>query len=358
MVKALLQIMLVWASMLWIPAMAQPPAGYYDSAAGLTGKALQQALHDIIDGHTELTYSGLWNCFLTTDKKPDGTVWDIYSDIPGGTPPYSFTFITDQCGNYSREGDCYNREHIFPRSWFTEGSQMYTDLFHIYPTDGWVNNKRGNLPFGETSSPNWVSANGSKTGPFSTAGFQGEVFEPLDAYKGDIARSLFYVATRYYGESGDWPGSAMTERSEPKPWALDLLLKWHTSDAVSQKEIQRNEEVFKYQKNRNPFIDDPLFAGKIWGGVSSTPEMRTGEPLAIFYPNPVKETLHLQFNRPVTGPVTIILSDLRGLMVMKITIMNTQNRIPVYQLPPGLYVLTIITPETVQTETLLKSEIQ
>ncbi len=123
------------------------PAGYYDSAAGLTGTALQQALHDIIDNHTSVTYDDLWTHFQNTDKKSDGTVWDMYSDIPSGTPPYTYIFVTNQCGSsgYDSEADCYNREHSFPKSWFGGDDQypMYSDLFHMYPTDGWVNNKRG-----------------------------------------------------------------------------------------------------------------------------------------------------------------------------------------------------------------------
>src|SRR5665648_900188 len=153
------------AGIILISAGAQPPAGYYDPASGKTGKALQQSLHDIIDNHTVLTYSDLWTSFQNTDKKADGTVWDMYSDTPGGTPAYTFTFSTDQCGNYSAEGDCYNREHSFPKSWFNDASPMYTDLFHLYPTDGYVNNRRGNYPFGETASPLWTSTNGSMVGP-------------------------------------------------------------------------------------------------------------------------------------------------------------------------------------------------
>src|SRR4051812_27032158 len=90
---------------------AQIPPGYYNSAQGLAGNALKIALHNIIKNHTQLTYNALWTAYPKTDKKANGKVWDIYSDVPSGTPPYEYTFITDQCGNYSVEGDCYNREH-------------------------------------------------------------------------------------------------------------------------------------------------------------------------------------------------------------------------------------------------------
>jgi len=196
-------------------AVAQAPAGYYDPANGLTGKALQQALHNIIANHTYVTYDYLWTAFKKTDIKSDGKVWDIYSDIPSGSPKYTFTFVTDQCGNYSKEGDCYNREHSFPKSWFGgEGAYpMYSDLFHLYPTDGYVNNRRGNSPLGEVGTATYTSSNGSKVGTCSVAGYTGTVFEPIDAYKGDLARSYLYMAVRYYGEDSSWPGSDMVKGS-------------------------------------------------------------------------------------------------------------------------------------------------
>ena len=88
---------------------AQPPAGYYDSAEGRAGQPLRVALHNSIDNHTPLSSNRLWNAFESTDAKPGNKVWDMYSDIPGSTPPYVYTFGTDQCGEYNREGDCYNR---------------------------------------------------------------------------------------------------------------------------------------------------------------------------------------------------------------------------------------------------------
>jgi hypothetical protein len=104
------------------------PAGYYITADGKSGTVLQQALHDIIDNHTVLTYSELWTAFQKTDKKSDSYVWDMYSDIPGGTAAYVFVFGQNQCGNYSKEGDCYNREHSFPKSWFNDLSPMMDGL--------------------------------------------------------------------------------------------------------------------------------------------------------------------------------------------------------------------------------------
>lgn len=245
---------------------AQIPENYYYDTNNKSGGILKQTLHEIIDNHHSLDYSELWSAFQSTDQKADSTVWDIYSDNPTSAPSYQFSFqLSDQCGNYSAEGDCYNREHSFPQSWFGKSEYpMYSDLFQVYPTDGYVNGKRGNFPFGETESATWTSSNGSKIGTCSYKGYSGIIFEPIDIFKGDIARSMFYMATRYYQEDTDWPGSDMADGSQPKDWAINLLYKWHNEDPVSQKEIDRNNAIYKLQGNRNPFIDHPEFVTSIW----------------------------------------------------------------------------------------------
>lgn len=262
--------------LLKITCYSQIPPGYYDPAVGLTDTALQVALHNIIDNHTIVSYTpGVWNAIYSTDDKPDGTVWDIYSDIPDGTangnPPYIFLMGTSQCGTggVSAEGQCYSREHSWPKSWFGDIPPMNTDLFHIFPVDQYVNNKRSNYPYGEVDSPVWTSLNNGKLGPSVTTGYSGTVFEPRDEYKGDLARTYFYMETRYYSEDITWPGSAMAAGSQLLPWAQDLLMQWAQLDPVSQKEIERNEAVYALQHNRNPFIDHPEFASAIWGGNTS-----------------------------------------------------------------------------------------
>ena len=251
---------------------AQIPSGYYNNASGKTGTNLQSALHTIIDGHSQQSYPSLWTHFQSTDVNASGKVWDMYSDVPGGTPSYTYTFVTNQCGNYSGEGSCYNREHSFPKSWFNDGYPMYSDLFHLYPTDGYVNGQRGSYPFGEVSSPTWTSTNGSKRGPNAYPGSDGQTcFEPIDEYKGDFARTYFYMATRYYGEDGSWQSNDMVNGAEPTTWAMNMLLEWHTADPVSQKELDRNDAVYGIQGNRNPFIDHPEYAAQIWDGAGPNP---------------------------------------------------------------------------------------
>lgn len=207
------------------------PEGYYDSAEGLEGDSLKAALHQIIDAHTVHSYDYAWTAFYTTDDKPNGKVWDIYSDVPGGTPPYEYTFGEDEGGVGGQEGNGYTREHSWPKSWFGgDVSPMRSDLFALYPCDAHVNGNRGAYPYGEVATPEWTSLNGSKRGPCSYPGYSGTVFEPIDEYKGDLARTYFYMPTRYYTEDSGWPGSPMTDGAELLPWAAEMLFEWHLED--------------------------------------------------------------------------------------------------------------------------------
>ncbi len=295
---------------------ADPPDGYYDSADGLIESALQQALHDIIDNHSVLSYSSLWTHFQNTDKKVNGKVWDMYSDVPGGTPPYEFTFGTDQDNGTggTAEGQKYNREHSWPRSWFNDQSPMNTDLFHVYPTDKYVNSRRGNYPYGEVGSPTWTSLNGSKLGSCSYPGYTGTVFEPIDDYKGDFARSYFYMSVRYYNEDNSWAGSPMADGSQMEDWALEMLLEWHESDPVSQKELDRNEAVYSIQNNRNPFIDHPYFVDNIWGDPVQVEQSFTPSDfeLSPAYPNPFNPITTFDLTVPSTAGYSIEVFDIGG----------------------------------------------
>ena len=265
--KILFQFSLLISSI----AICQIPAGYYNSATG-SGYTLKTQLHNIIDGHTAVSYADLWNEYNNTDIDPnDGYIWDMYSENPNGTDPYNHTYSTDQCGNYNSENDCYNREHSFPKSWFNDANPMHTDIFHVVPTDGYVNGQRSNLPYGEVGSANWTGMNGSKRGSARAGlGYSGTVFEPIDEYKGDFARIYFYMATRYEDVVSGWPGSAMLDGSSNKvftTWALNMLIDWHTNDPISTKEINRNNYIYyNIQGNRNPFVDNPTYVYDIWGG--------------------------------------------------------------------------------------------
>ena len=305
-------------------AFAQAPANYYNSANGLTGNQLKVALHNIIKGHTSISYSQIWNAYWSTDNKGNGIVWDMYSDRPGGTPPYTYHLGTNQCGNYDSEGDCYNREHSWPSSWFNDQSTPRTDLHHIFATDGYVNNRRSNFPFGEVRSATWTSQNGSKLGSCKTPGYSGTVFEPIDAYKGDFARAIMYMSVRYYSEDSGWGSSDMTNKSTILPWAIDMLLRWNDQDPVSQKEIDRNNAIYNdYQHNRNPFVDHPEYARMIWD-----PNWSADENLV---------TNDLQ-------PDCIIVYDLTGRKVLHTNIINEEEEIVSLRnrLQPGCYLIQLL----------------
>ena len=239
---------------------------YYKNANGQKGKDLKTALFKIISSHHDIGYKGLYACYEKTDKRADGKVWDMYSC----TTNFSFS---DNDGNYKKEGDMYNREHSVPQSWFKEASPMKADIVHVVPTDGYVNNRRSNYPFGETNKPTYTSNNGfSKLGPCSVAGYSGIVFEPNDEYKGDFARIYFYMATCYEDKIASWAsnGTASTVldgTSYPayKSWYINMLLKWAKEDPVSQKEIDRNNAVYGFQQNRNPYVDYPGLEQYVWG---------------------------------------------------------------------------------------------
>lgn len=240
---------------------------YYSSVTGKKGSELKTALFEIIGNPDVLSYAEVWSAFEKTDVKADGSVWDMYSDNPGGKATYSFSFHQKRCGTYRREGDCYNREHAIPQSWFKGASPMYSDLFHLYPTDGYVNNRRGNLPLGEVGIFSWESANGSRVGQNTSGNFVQTVFEPVDEYKGDFARTFFYMVTAYENDVADWRSPQIGGNSYPaiRSWALEMFLRWHREDPVSEKERNRNNAVFAIQNNRNPFIDHPELAEHVWG---------------------------------------------------------------------------------------------
>ena len=257
---------------------AQIPTGYYDGTAGLTGAALKTKLSQIItNGHQTKSYDNLYNGYPSTDSdnyyEKDGSVLDIYSENPKGTDPYVYQHGSKQCGNYKVEGDCYNREHIFPQGYFNSASPMVSDIHHVVPTDGKVNGNRSSFPFGKVGSANFVSENGSKRGTSASPNYSGTVFEPIDEFKGDVARMILYFATRYESKLSSFKDNdILTNSAFPgvEDWELAVLKEWHTNDPVSQREIDRNNAAYTYQGNRNPFIDQPEYVALIWG--TTTPD--------------------------------------------------------------------------------------
>ncbi len=342
------------------------PANYYNAATGLTCGNLKTALAGIIStGTTVISYDGLYTAYRKTDARWNDNntaviVWDMYSDNPNGPEPYTYTHGVKQCGNYSNEGDCYNREHSFPQSWFNEQTPMVSDIFHVYPTDGKVNGMRGSFPFGEVTSSNpQTSLNGSKVGTGTTAnfGYSGTVFEPINEYKGDFARTMFYMATRYNSQIAGWQnnGSANavlngTQYPSFDDWFIKLMYKWHQQDPVSQKEINRNDSVFLLQGNRNPFIDRPDFVLSIWSCTGLLTATGVNDYLnlpgraVVLYPNPVyTSTITIQLEKAFTQTSTMQVMDVNGRMVKQQVLPagQQQAQINVHELKPGVYYLKL-----------------
>lgn len=257
-------------------SIAQIPNGYYSTATG-TGYVLKTQLYNKITNHTNLGYAGLWSAYATTDRdnqyENDNTVFDLYSENPTGPDPVTFIYSTNQCGTYTTQGNCYNREHIIPQSIFNSASPMVSDAHFIVPVDGYVNGMRSDNPHGNVAVASWTSLNGSKRGTSAVAGYTGTVFEPLDEFKGDIARMYFYFATRYENVVAGYTTYAMFNGSSNQVFStafLNMLITWHNQDTVSAREIARNNAIYNLQNNRNPFIDHPEYVGIIWGGGSGS----------------------------------------------------------------------------------------
>lgn len=264
---------------------------YYSRVDNQSGKNLFDAIQSVAKvGYSSLSYDGLWTAYHSSDVYPSGharagQIWDMYGECA--------SFKKGQCGNYSVECDCYNREHSIPKSWFggsTSSNTPGSDLFHVVPTDGKVNGMRSNYAFGEVSSSTYTY-NGNKLGTAksitiantmlgasATASISSKVFEPLDEYKGDFARGYFATMVRWaggysaftQGEGDEMFSGTYTATGHfgLTNYGLALLMKWHRQDPVSQKEIDRNNGIQQTQGNRNPFIDYPYLAEYLWGSHS------------------------------------------------------------------------------------------
>tara|TARA_B110000459_G_scaffold95962_1_gene107037 strand:+ start:273 stop:2126 length:1854 start_codon:yes stop_codon:yes gene_type:complete len=269
---------------------SQIPSGYYNTATS-TGYTLKTQLSNIIDDHNDQGYNAIDGFMSSYDldnyyETGSNTILDVYSENPSSSDPYNFTPGVDECGNYSNEGDCYNKEHVIPQSVFSSNTPMQSDAHQLLPTDGRVNGFRGNFPFGRVNDNNLVSQsgisnptqNGSKLGANLnsgySSGYSGTVFEPINEFKGDIARIYFYFITRYENQVGNWSSFAMFDGTSDQVLQttfLSILIEWHLSDPVSQKEIDRNNNIYyNHQNNRNPFVDHPEYVSMIWNPATDT----------------------------------------------------------------------------------------
>lgn len=253
---------------------------------GGDGRDIKNHLFNIVSKNTySLGYDNVWSAFWKTDVRSDGTLWDVYGE---------YHFKSSQKDNGTggdQPGQKFNREHTVPQSWFYKEEPTRSDLWHVYPTDKKINNTRSDYLYGEVDdsvalNPTLVGTpSGDREGnefgsideTYVTSGIKSgqTVFEPREEYKGDFARGYFMIATRYQNVIKNWDGGGQinhfTKDTYPSlsQYSINLFLKWAHDDPVSEKEIARNEAVYKIQHNRNPFIDVPVFADMIWGDLAT-----------------------------------------------------------------------------------------
>ena len=304
---------------------AQIPDGYYDDAEGLSGDELKSALHNIIKNHQEFSYNDLRDFILkNTDEDPDNSnnVILLYTGI---SRPKS-----DFGGNL---GD-WNREHVWAKSHgnFGTSAPAGTDAHHIRPSDVKVNSLRGHLDFdlGGSPVPNCPGCNKDS-----------DSFEPPDRVKGDVARMIFYMATRYEGDGGE-PDLEVVDRvntyPNPEHGKLSALLEWNTQDPPDDFEKNRNDVIYyQYQENRNPFIDHPDYANSIWGNpetVSNIPELNIS-----CYPNPVVNQVFVEYSLTQTIQFSLFFAD--GSRVSEGKMNRGKTEINMVSMTKGLYLLVL-----------------
>ncbi|MDE7388577.1 MAG: endonuclease, partial [Muribaculaceae bacterium] len=286
------------------------PKAYYQPIDGKSGEDLKTALHTLIYKHTQVSsYSALPSYFERTDVYPDRTPkqwWDMY----GSEPLYVPTFYP-----------LLNREHSLPKSWWGGGTDTpaYVDLFHLYPSEAKANSAKSNYPLGVVDRSSKIPFdNGVSKVGYPVSGQGGgarQVFEPDDEYKGDFARTYFYMATCY--QNLHWNYTYMlSNNTYPtlNAWSQELLLKWHREDKVSQKELDRNEIVYGIQANRNPFIDFPELAEYLWGnrkGDTFKLDINTDPDKTPTLITPV-QGMELDFGQVAEGHTSVAKLNLRG----------------------------------------------
>ena len=326
-------ILLTLIGFTYNPLFAQIPSGYYDNAQGLTGEQLRQALHNIIDNHEEFSYNDLRDFILkNTDEDPNNSnnVILLYS----GRSQDKNTFGGDP--------NEWNREHVWAKSHgdFGNNPPAGTDAHHIRPTDVSVNGARGNLDFDIGGSP--VA---EAPGCFK----DGDSFEPRDAVKGDVARMIFYMATRYDGGDGA-PDlkvvDAVNTSPNPQHGKLSQLILWNSLDPPDDFEKNRNDVIYyQYQNNRNPFIDHPEYVDAIWGDPSN---INFASSLnVVVFPNPASEVLKVSINKSNTANYNIF--SVLGYPVSEGILPNTISEINISNLQNGIYIILITDVSTLTT---------
>jgi hypothetical protein len=278
-------------------------ADYYDGVINLTGQSLYFGLRTLISTNTNTSYDGSKEHMFGYMDNTNGLVRCVYTgqdwSVPVGGMPNQNNF---------------NCEHTYAQSWFssTDSSKKKADLHHLFPTNAGVNSSRGNLPFGTVINSNatYVSYNGyvSKRGTTS----QGTtVFEPANQHKGNLARALLYFNTRY--------NDSLNQQNVNM---METLIAWHNLDPVDDQERARNQSIYVFQHNRNPYVDHPEFVQRIWGPVPNDDE--TNSPVFELtidepYPNPFVSSTSIGYNLKSSSDVNIQVYNVKGQLVRSFT---------------------------------------
>jgi endonuclease I len=303
------------------PLFGQIPDGYYDDAIGKTGEELKEALHEIINDHVEYSYGELRDDILPeSDEDPDNedNVLLLYSGISRNKDDFG--------GNNGQ----WNREHVWAKSHggFDNVPPEGTDAHHVRACDVKVNNVRGNLDFDNGGSP-VDGAPGCRV--------DSDSFEPHDDFKGDVARMLFYMAVRYEGTNGELDlelVDGVNNAPNPQHGRMSTLMEWHVADPPDEFEQNRNEVVFDYQENRNPFIDHPEFVEDIWGDPTHVQEH--GKISILCYPNPFSQRVTILTEQ---SQLLFVLQSAVGNVLLEGELSKGTNTFDFSLFEPGLYLL-------------------
>lgn len=250
---------------------------YYASLEGLAGSDLRAEIKQIENAGKRVTsYNSLRDAYAISDYRPFGTIWDMYS-LRSGT----YRYPEGESGDEVESRADYNREHSLPKSWWghenATSNAAFSDIVHVIPANGNVNSNRSDFPYGEVGTVTKTFGNGSLKGYSGFGDYTGWAYEPIDEYKGDLARIYFYMLTAYSDlnfASSDMGAVTFVydgSQSEFTVYGNQLMMKWARQDEVSDKERNRNDAIQSVQGNRNPFVDLPNLAEYLWGDKAGLP---------------------------------------------------------------------------------------
>lgn len=314
---------------------------YTNISQGLTGTALKTALHNLIKNHTKYPYTDngidVWKMLRAADEDPKNpiNVIGIYSGLSIGKDPQTY----------------WNREHVWSKSHGDFGTEIGagTDAHHLRPENPTINSAKSNLDFDNGGNP-VPNAPGNK--------YDSDSWEPRDEVKGDIARMIFYMATRYQGELGE-PNLQVVDyipsspNNQPLYGKLSMLLIWNQLDPPDAFEMNRNNVIYFYQQNRNPFIDHPEWVSTIWGNPSDVVNNYMNSSITDYalyqnYPNPFNPETVISYQLAVSSHVSLKIYDILGREVA--TLVNEVQQAGIYHskfsslnsaFTSGVYIYTI-----------------